>query len=812
MTKNDAKKLTYKINTEITENNITTDTKQVRSPYLPMTENISDVEENTTTAEIFANAKKVINTNEDMDFNNNEIFYARKICAEELELDIHEKYHYDDCDYTFLSMFPAPHYRERRSMMLSEVLDDLGVNDQMVMRERKLMKMLETVSTITMRLTGTNITSYFMGSQSECTRISSSDADILLCVNTVNIIQDLSEWEHGKDNYLMIQDENTTPGYCFLQLFRSNEPMPATDIPNNLHISERRGILCKNTIKLLDSSFEQHGPSITSQGRHGFCDKDLVLALPCKSWPQSASGWLERQGVGRWPTHEMRRLAARTRCFVVPTGSKVSVYPELEWRLSTSLTERYLMFSLNITQIRCYVLLKMILKSFLNPQGEINISSYMIKTVLFHCIENTEPSIWIDNNLLTCLIFCLQELHSCVQNEHCSHFIISEINLMTGQFTSETVHELSENISVFIQNDFDFLITLGTNDLGYRLLVKLNKVPQKVYGPPFSLAIPVTRYLSFALPISYLNFLFLKRVQNENMEKMNQIVTILVFLMTYDINNGETLTHTGLKFLAPFTFTTYGSTLASFNFGAKNQALRKAMNWLSAGLNSDVSSGRLKLASVFYSREEMEKAEEILRQTEQKYLSHYVVPICSCAVRSEPTISEEIARYCYEHSEDSIKDITAFCVRFIRQEINCVPHELQYEMFRSTQDDMIHRGQYDCWMDWAVIDSLPFLYFLQYKLYGHLQRQQEKQQAFDNLIRTIETNKKLTHRETALNVLGQIMEQENRPHEALHCYIHSLQERARNNVAKIHICRLLCKCNMVLRFLNVCKFNTKFTA
>jgi hypothetical protein len=103
MTKTDAKKLTYKINTEITENNITTETKQVRSPYLPMTENISDVEENTTTAEIFANAMKVINTNEDMDFNNNEIFYARKISAEELELDIQEKYHYDDCDYTFHS-------------------------------------------------------------------------------------------------------------------------------------------------------------------------------------------------------------------------------------------------------------------------------------------------------------------------------------------------------------------------------------------------------------------------------------------------------------------------------------------------------------------------------------------------------------------------------------------------------------------------------------------------------------------------------------------------------------------------------------
>jgi predicted negative regulator of RcsB-dependent stress response len=94
-------------------------------------------------------------------------------------------------------------------------------------------------------------------------------------------------------------------------------------------------------------------------------------------------------------------------------------------------------------------------------------------------------------------------------------------------------------------------------------------------------------------------------------------------------------------------------------------------------------------------------------------------------------------------------------------------------------------------MDWAVVDSLPLLYFLQYKIYRHLQRHQDQQQALCKLIGTIETYKNLKHRETAFNIIGQCLEQENRPQQALKCYMLSLQQVARNNAAKIHICKLL---------------------
>jgi tetratricopeptide (TPR) repeat protein len=304
-----------------------------------------------------------------------------------------------------------------------------------------------------------------------------------------------------------------------------------------------------------------------------------------------------------------------------------------------------------------------------------------------------------------------------------------------------------------------------------------------------SLQIPAVLYIDFAFAVSRSFFLLLLQLQDTNIEEMYQYVEKLVFQMTWiDYVEG----HIAFKFLQHLTFTTYGSALASSSIGENNEILPVAFNFLSDGLNSDVSSGRLKLASVFFSIGEMEKAEEILRQTEQKYHSHPVHPICSCIIERPLRLkSVDIKKYCNEHNENCIKHITAFCVRFIRQEINCVPHELQYELFRSTQDDMIHRGPFDLWMELAVVDSLPFLYFLQYRIYSHLQRQQEKQQALNNLIRTTFTEKNLKHRETTLNILGQCMEQENRPQDALQYYIRSLHQRARNNAASIHICLLL---------------------
>ncbi|XP_060606825.1 uncharacterized protein LOC132759119 [Ruditapes philippinarum] len=632
-------------------------------------------------------------------------------------------------------MCQSPDNRKHISLMLSAVLDDIGVNDRMVMRGRKTFNLIETMHNIISKSVGYNMTSYFLGSKTEGTTTSGlkSDIDELLSMNDYNIIQNRSEWEHGKANYFMIQDENTTPGYCFLQDTQRDKPLPVIDdplpanvIPYIFHISDRKGrILCKNTIKevLYIEQSTYHGPSIAIKGQQGCIDSDHVTAFPCKSWPKSAaSEWLERQCIGKWPTQEMRKKAVSTVCLVVPTGSKVSEYPELEWRISTCLAERCLMFDLNITQIKCYVLMKMILKSLLNPQGKINISSFMCKTILFHCIEQKEPSVWKENNLLECLKDCFMKLSSCVQNDHLSHFIIPENNLIAGQFTADQKHQLLKNINDFIQNDVQSLLRINIDDLGQRLRVKRNLVPKRQYDLLSSLDIcervSTFNYITFSNDCINDHSLYLIESHNKDIGRMKQT---LERLMAFN-NSDNQLEHAAFTFIAPFLCSTYGSALASECIGSKHQVSPQALAWLLNGLESDVLSGRLKLASVFYSSGDTEKTELILKHTESQFYSYPVVSLCNCWYsKLTPKVNQNLKGYVMNKLRTVLKNITALCVRFLKQEINCVPHELQYEMFRSTQDDIKHRDtDLDFWMDWAVVDSLPFLYFLQYKVYRHL--------------------------------------------------------------------------------------------
>ncbi|XP_060568761.1 uncharacterized protein LOC132727341 [Ruditapes philippinarum] len=695
-------------------------------------------------------------------------------------------------------MFQSPDYSNTLSLKLSEVLQDVGVNEEIVLKRRRVSMLMENIGTVSWRSVGITSTEYYFGSQSESTTTNglNSDTDTMSVIHDYNVIQNWSEWKQNKINLLMIQDENVTMGYCFLQLLRSDEPLFETIIPDRHYIRDSKGrILLKNTImNSLHEDAERHGPSNAVPGDEGYTDIDIVFGFPCNSLPQSASHLPDRISIGGWPTSEMIRYVVSNGCFVVGASSKISTYPELEWRISTSLGERCFMFNLNITQLHCYVLMKIILKTFLTPQRESALSSFMCKTVVLHCIQNTDRNIWKKNNLFTCFTYCLLELQSYIENENCPHFINPENNLMAGQFTTEGKLDMLRKIRGIIQSDGRCLLRISIDDIGNRLQVKFHTDRAIPHGIPTSRDIneKISGWLygNLAKKISNNSLMHLKKLSNDNIINLKQCI---LKLASYSVH-GSRAKQIGSRCLLPFLYSTIGCAMVSSNFRQNIAVLNEALKWLSLGLNSDVSSGRLKAASSLYCLYFVDRAECILRQTENRYNCDIVEPVCGCTRYPLSNESADFRRKCRERNEDCINCITSFCVRFIQMEINCVPRELQYEMMRSTRDGIQHRTSLERqWMNFAVVDSLPFLYFLQYKTYGHLQRYQDKQRALSNLINITVSGKNLGHRETALNLVGQCMEQENKPMEAMRCYMLSLQQRERNNAAKFHVCNLLRK-------------------
>jgi hypothetical protein len=451
-----------------------------------------------------------------------------------------------------------------------------------------------------LRSIGKKRTLYHLGSQIEGTTTIGlrSDLDTVIVDYDYNVIQDWAEWEICKINLLMIQDENVTPGYCFLQRLRSDEPLFETNIPNEHFIRDSIGrILLKNTItSIKQDNTERHGPSNAVSGDVGYCDSDVVFAFPCNSWPQSVSHFLERPGVMRWLPSENVRYAASCDCFVVGTSSKIATYSELEWRISTSLPERCFMFHLNITQLQCYVLMKIILKSFLNTQNVSALSSFMCKTVLLHCIENTEQNIWKKDNLFTCLSYCLLELHSYVQNENCPHLIISDNNLMAGQFTAGEKRDALQKLCDTIQSDGRFLLRISLDNISERLQGKLSTVFQIACN--IATALEIHEEWSWNLFISLManvcsNVLIPNIADNLSNNYICNLKQIILRLTYYSIR-GNKLEQLAIRYLLPFLSSTLGLTMASTRIGENYPVPYEALKWLTLGLNSDVTSGRLK--------------------------------------------------------------------------------------------------------------------------------------------------------------------------------------------------------------------------
>ncbi|XP_045160729.2 uncharacterized protein LOC123525650 [Mercenaria mercenaria] len=700
-------------------------------------------------------------------------------------------------------------YYRNVSLRLSEVLSDISVTENIVLKRRRMMLLQETMATTKDRLMGKPTSTYIFGSQSEgsTTLGLKSDYDILHCCSDFNIIQDWAQWQPGVKNLLMIQDETTSPGYCLLQKVRADESLPAqislivheaVHKENHLLTVSGDRVLLKNTVptfifKELPGAVRKQGPALTQTIR-GFHEHDFVLAFPCETWPVEAQPWLIRQGKGRWPTEEMKRYCKTTGCFVVAVGSKNGQYEEHEWRISTSLAERCLMFSLNITQLRCYILMKMILKTFINPQCDGVLSSFICKTVLFYCIQNKRSNVWQENNLLACLNCCLLALLNCVRQENCPHFIIHGNNLMAGKISSSNKHKLLEILQLIIQSEGGALLEIPIDGLGLRVKEKFGmRVKEKLITLQNEL-ISLQLLYNTAKHVTLIQKDVLMPILPCENEMVQQKLSDYIFTLAriYWDTDVNSLQKTTCRLLTPSLCSSLASVIASNDIYANNTVSPVALALFSAGLSSDVSSGRLKLASALYCTGDIIGTEFVLRNTEHLYDLNIVEPVCACiCIGKEKIIRTGFAEKSTNGNEELIRHVTAHCVVFMQYEINCVPQELKYEMFRFSQEEMLERNFLDYWMDWAVVDSLPYLYFLQYKTYSHLQRAAEKHQALTNLVTTINTEKNLGHRETALNLLGQCFEQENRHMDALCCYIVSLNVRPRNNVAKIHIGRLL---------------------
>ena len=131
--------------------------------------------------------------------------------------------------------------------------------------------------------------------------------------------------------------------------------------------------------------------------------------------------------------------------YSVPVGNPLGLqgYKNEEWRISFSLTEQKLVYTMNHCQFLVYGLLKIFLKEVIdNLSEETNklLCSYHMKTVVFCVIQGNPIPFWCPQNFLVWFWSCFKLLIKWVYEGGCPNFFYSSkqhVSIKGSWFSTE---------------------------------------------------------------------------------------------------------------------------------------------------------------------------------------------------------------------------------------------------------------------------------------------------------------------------------------------------------------------------------------
>jgi len=700
------------------------------------------------------------------------------------------------------------------SLRLIAALEDLGVTELIIGRRRHAFLQDESAMTMNEQIRGCNVVFYHFGSMTEGTTTPGmgSDIDTLYCNDIVNIMSGWPGWIRGKENLLMVKHATCSPQHYRLQEIRPDLPLPLTfpidefdvrDADGIIYRSNREaGTLARQLAAILNMPHFNAGPSHSMLKMY-----DFVNAYRCGTLPVECESWFTRLRHGIWPTQEMLQTARELGCFLIPDGHCNSEYSSLEWRVSPSLIERHLMFSMHLIHMHCYVSLKLLKKDIVNPylNGDGKLTSFHCKTALFYAREQLVPEMWTADRLFDCILYCLNLIRDWTISGHFPHYIMDYVNLFDGKLNSENRVRLRTVLDIIMDTHLAPLAFVQTDNLGVRLLNNVYTVAIRDMKPRRAMHQEITGFLTVYGKVCLATYI--RIILAETADKTPDELCLYLHTLVSEIALHQVHRHGSEQALCRLDCVNrdyiirhlqqhLASTAASICLQHGMHLGNRIWAWYSAAIDSDVASTRLKLASMLYCKGDLHMAVNVLDDVERRY-GNSVQAICGCSrmnllVKKPSKVFTELMNEgdTYVASTDKV----AYCVHFLRQEVFCAPPILNFEMVRGVEDDNQHRtlNEYG-WMNWAVVDSRPFLHYLQYLTFRDLGLRHKQLQALQSLrvsfVDGIEHNL-VFHPETAAILFAHCLEIEGRFDDALGIYLDSQAVMPRNNAANLHIRRL----------------------
>ncbi|VDH98514.1 Hypothetical predicted protein [Mytilus galloprovincialis] len=525
------------------------------------------------------------------------------------------------------------------------------------------------------------------GSKGEGLDLNGSDFDAMIIDPNFKVYQ--SESEVQDDCFaipLIMNTEEAQP--CFTQLWCLNHNIQT--IPNVLEKHHRGYVLSGELFKLCYKNFSDVKiPALYSGKIHGPCisDKndtlDIAWCLKCDKWIYQAEPWISRPRT-TWPPHEIISKVISSGVLMVPIGCKGSINEHLEWRISFSVAEKFLIFSFSHTQLLCYAMLKILLKEIIEKHEDLKglLCSYFLKTLMFWILEETDQYQWRPDNIIPCFMACLQRLLYCVKYSILSHYFISDNNLFYLRFNTNNEGLLTTILTNLYKQGINCFLSSETlhdfQSQSYETTESLiNRSLQQIM--PTFCAIRTNGRTDRVLRLLY-NFLHV------SMTALSRV------LFLFQISEACTLVP---------EITQY-----SFSLGNKHNYSRYKhdLSHLVIGSHSDAVSGLLKLASFFYVHKNYEASLNMIRYTLQKCTSEKIYTTFFRNKNTFNPIQKHVLNLMkHEKLHTIMKSLIIHPCGF-EVDSSIIPQELQQDVARTHN----------------VFHTLPFAHFLSLLCYYHL--------------------------------------------------------------------------------------------
>lgn len=342
--------------------------------------------------------------------------------------------------------------------LVSTVMDRMGYNEKIIRYRQETYRTLDKLSNENNR--DGPCTRFTTGGKAEGTaRYFESDIDHMHIVKDV-ICTDVPKYFESKNHITLFKIENrdTPPGYVKLKLLRHNGTYLKEEIASSL-FETPDGNRYISSIKFTENIKESMIwlPGFTTQAKtgpsspvsNGYLSIDRVVSLNCFLAEQQK--WMKTSTTSQITGLEYEADVSGCGAHAVPVGNNLSQDKYLEWRVSYTKVELFLILSLSLIQLKVYILLKQIARTVLKPLCN-EITSYLMKNVILWICTKASIHYCESRNILDVLQCSLNFLRNCLIANYLPSFTMPSRNLFRGRVSLHERKKLINSLNCLLSS------------------------------------------------------------------------------------------------------------------------------------------------------------------------------------------------------------------------------------------------------------------------------------------------------------------------------------------------------------------------